>query len=215
MANHSKIAHSAKALFLDLFLAFICSSLFKRVDMKFLFDLFPVILFFIAFKFFGIFTATAVAMVATIAQIIYVKIRHGKVDKMLLMSGVIITVFGGATLLLKDPQFIQWKPTILYWLFTAGLLGAQLFFNKNPIRSLMEKQVNLPDAIWSRLNIAWALLFLALGFLNLYVAYNYSQDAWVDFKLFGITGIMFLFIIIQTVFISKYLPKDDSKGDSE
>lgn len=183
--------------------------------MKFLFDLFPVILFFIAFKFFGIFTATAVAMIATIGQIIYSKIRHGAVDKMLLMSGAIITVFGSATLLLKDPQFIQWKPSILYWLFTAGLLGSQLFFKKNPIRSMMEKQVSLPDAIWSRLNIAWALLFFALGFLNLYVAYNYSQDIWVDFKLFGITGIMFLFIIVQTLFISKYLPKEDSKGDSE
>ena len=183
--------------------------------MKFLFDLFPVILFFIAFKFFGIFAATAVAMIATIAQIIYVRIRHGKVDKMLMMSGVIITVFGGATLSLKDPQFIQWKPTILYWLFTAGLLGSQLFFSKNPIRSLMEKQISLPDLIWARLNVAWALLFLALGFLNLYVAYNFSQDIWVDFKLFGITGIMFLFIILQTVLISKYMPKEESNGDSE
>lgn len=183
--------------------------------MKFLFDIFPVILFFIAFKFFGIFAATAVAMIATIAQIIYVKLRHGTVDKMLLMSGVIITVFGGATLLLKDPKFIQWKPTILYWLFTAGMLGSQLLFNKNPIRSLMEKQISLPDLVWSKLNIAWALLFLALGFLNLYVAYNYSQDIWVDFKLFGITGIMFLFIILQTVFISKYLPKEEPNGGSE
>lgn len=181
--------------------------------MKFLFDLFPVILFFVAFKFFGIFTATAVAIVATIAQIIYVKIRHGVVEKMLLISGVIITVFGGATLLLKDPTFIQWKPSILYWLFAAGLLGAQLFFNKNPMRSMMGKQIQLPDAVWSKLNIAWAMLFVALGFLNLYVAFNYSQDTWVNFKLFGITGIMFVFIIVQTLFISKYLPKEDSKED--
>jgi intracellular septation protein len=181
--------------------------------MKFLFDLFPVILFFIAFKFFGIFAATAVAMIATIAQIIYVKFRHGVVDKMLMISGAIITVFGGATLLLHDPQFIQWKPTILYWLFTAGLLGAQFLFKKNPMRSMMEKQISLPDAIWSRLNIAWALLFLALGFLNLYVADHYSQDTWVNFKLFGVTGIMFVFIILQTILISKYLPKDDSSGD--
>lgn len=183
--------------------------------MKFLFDLFPVILFFIAFKFFGIFAATAVAMAATIAQIIYVKLRHGTVDKMLMMSGVIITIFGGATLLLKDPQFIQWKPTILYWIFTAGLLVSQFLFNKNPIRSLMEKQISLPDMIWAKMNIAWALLFLGLGFLNLYVAYNFSQDIWVDFKLFGITGIMFLFIILQTVFISKYIPKEEPNGDTE
>lgn len=183
--------------------------------MKFLFDLFPVILFFAAFKFFGIFTATAVAMVATLAQILYVKMRHGTVDKMLLMSGIIITVFGGATLLLKDPAFIQWKPSVLYWLFTAGLLGAQFLFNKNPMRVMMEKQIQLPDAIWSKLNIAWAMLFLALGFINLYVAFNYSQDTWVNFKLFGITGIMFGFIIIQTIFISKYLPKEDTNGESE
>jgi intracellular septation protein len=179
--------------------------------MKFLFDLFPVILFFIAFKFFGIFTATAVAIVATIAQIIYCKIRHGVVDKMLLVSGVIITVFGGATLLLKDPTFIQWKPTILYWLFAVSLVGAQLIFKKNPIRSLMEKQISLPDHVWGRLNLAWAILFVALGFLNLYVAFNYSQDTWVNFKLFGITGIMFVFIVLQTLVLSKYLGNEDAK----
>jgi intracellular septation protein len=183
--------------------------------MKFLFDLFPVILFFIAFKFFGIFAATAVAMIATILQIIYVKLRHGTVDKMLLISGVIITVFGGATLLLKDPKFIQWKPSILYWLFSAGILGAQAFFNKNPMRSVMEKQISLPDAIWSKLNIAWGLLFLVLGFLNLYVAYHFSQDIWVDFKLFGITGIMFIFIILQTLIVSKHLPTEESNEDSK
>lgn len=183
--------------------------------MKFLFDLFPVILFFITFKFFGIFAATAVAMAATIGQIIYTKIRHGAVDKMLLMSGAIITVFGGATLLLKDPKFIEWKPSILYWIFTAVLLGSQFIFNKNPMRNMMEKQISLPDAVWSRLNIAWALLFLALGFLNLYVAFNFSQDTWVNFKLFGITGIMFVFIILQTLLISKYLPKEDNKEDGK
>ena len=173
--------------------------------MKFLFDLFPVILFFIAFKFFGIYTATAVAIGATIAQIIYSKLRHGKVDNMLLISGVIITVFGGATLLLKDPTFIQWKPTVLYWLFSLTLLGAQFIFKKNPIRSFMEKQISLPNNVWAKLNLAWALLFIALGILNLYVAFNYSQDIWVDFKLFGITGIMFIFIVIQTLVLSKYL----------
>jgi len=179
--------------------------------MKFLFDLFPVILFFIAFKFFGIYTATAVAILATIAQIIYCKIRHGVVDKMLLVSGVIITLFGGATLLLKDPSFIKWKPTILYWLFSVSLVGSQLIFKKNPIRSLMEKQISLPDAVWNKLNLAWAALFVALGFLNLYVAFNYSENAWVNFKLFGITGIMFVFIIGQTLMLSKYLGQEDKE----
>lgn len=185
--------------------------------MKFLFDLFPVILFFIAFKFFGIYTATAVAIVATVAQIIYSKIRHGKVEKMLMISGVIITIFGGATLLLKDPTFIQWKPTVLYWLFSVVLLSAQFLFKNNLIRSFMEKQITLPDNVWAKLNVAWALLFAALGVLNLYVAFNYSQDTWVDFKLFGITGIMFVFIIGQTLVLSKYLINEntDKNGDAQ
>jgi intracellular septation protein len=176
--------------------------------MKLLFDLFPVILFFIAYKFFGIYAATAVAMVATVGQIIYCKIKHGTVDNMLIISGVLIVVFGGATLFLKDPKFIQWKPTILYWLFGAGLLISQYFFHKNPMRSLMEKQVALPENIWTKINIAWAALFILLGFLNLYVAFNYPEDTWVNFKLFGITGIMFVFIIAQTLLLSKHLPKE-------
>jgi intracellular septation protein len=178
--------------------------------MKFLFDLFPIILFFVAFKFFGIYTATAVAMVATIAQIIYSKIKHGTVEKMLIISGVLIVVFGGATLFLKDPAFIQWKPTVLYWLFSVCLLGAQFIFKKNLMRNLMEKQISLPDNIWSKLNLAWAVLFFVLGCLNLYVAFNYSQDTWVNFKLFGITGIMFVFIILQTLMLAKHLPKDNN-----
>lgn len=176
--------------------------------MKLLFDLFPVILFFIAYKFFGIYAATAVAMVATIAQIIYCKFKHGTVDNMLIISGVLIVVFGGATLFLKDPKFIQWKPTILYWLFGIGLLVSQYFFNKNPMKALMEKQVSLPEAIWSKINWAWAALFILLGFLNIYVAFNYPEDTWVNFKLFGITGIMFVFIILQTILLSKHLPKE-------
>lgn len=176
--------------------------------MKLLFDLFPVILFFITYKFLGIYAATAVAMAATVAQIVYCKIKHGTVDNMLIISGVLIVVFGGATLFLKDPKFIQWKPTILYWLFSVGLLVSQYFFNKNPMKALMEKQVSLPETIWTKLNVAWAALFLVLGFLNLYVAFNYPEDTWVNFKLFGITGIMFVFIIAQTVLLSKHLPKE-------
>lgn len=175
---------------------------------KFFADLFPIILFFVAFKFYNIYVATGVAIVATLGQIIYSKIRHGKVEKMLIISGVLITVFGSATLLLRDPTFIMWKPTVLYWLFAGTLLIAEQFFNKNFIRNLMEQQITLPDSIWKRLNWAWGGFFILLGFANLYVAFNYSQDFWVNFKLFGITGIMFLFIILQTVCIAKYLPKD-------
>lgn len=185
---------------------------------KFLFDLFPIILFFIAFKLYDIYVATAVAIAATLAQIIYSKIRYGKVEKMLIVSGVLITVFGSATLYLKDPDFIKIKPSVLYWLFATTLLGSQFIFKKNLMRNVMEKQINLPDKIWGSLNIAWATLFVVLGFLNLYVAFNYSEDFWVNFKLFGITGIMFAFIIAQTIMLAKYLPQDvdgEQKDKSE
>jgi intracellular septation protein len=172
---------------------------------KFLFDLFPVILFFIAFKFFGIFTATAVAIAATIAQIIYSKIRHGKVEKMLLVSGAIIGILGGVTLLLHDKTYIMWKPTVLYWVLAATLIISNLFFKKNFIQQMMTKMFDAPTSIWNKLNWAWAIFLVLLGFLNLYVAFNYTENAWVNFKLFGVTSIMFIFIIGQTMALKKYL----------
>ena len=173
--------------------------------MKFLFDLFPVILFFIGFKFYGIFVATAIAIGATLALIIYAKIRHGKVEKMLLINGAIISVLGGVTLLLHDKTYIMWKPTVLYWLLAAVLLISNLFFNKNFIQQMMGKMLDAPKTIWTKLNLAWVVFLIILGFVNLYVAFNYSEDTWVNFKLFGVTGVMFLFIIAQTIILKKYL----------
>lgn len=177
--------------------------------MKFLFDLFPVILFFAAYKFADIYVATGVAIGATFMQIAWVYFRHGKVDKMLWVSLGLITVFGGLTLLLHDPTFIKWKPTILYWLFATALLGSALLFGKNLIRTMLEKQVALPEAIWARLNLAWAVFFAVMGLLNLYVAYSYSEPDWVNFKLFGATGLMFVFIIAQGLMLSKYVEEKE------
>lgn len=179
--------------------------------MKFLFDLFPVILFFVAYKFSGIYAATAVAIVATLLQIAWVKYRTGKIEGPLIASGVIIVIFGGATLLLHDENFIKWKPTVLYWLFAAGLYASNLFFRKNLIRGLMEKQISMPDNIWNRLNLAWAVFFAMLGCLNLYVAFNFSTDLWVDFKLFGTMGLMFVFIIAQSVVLNKHMTEKRSE----
>lgn len=179
--------------------------------MKFLFDLFPVILFFVVYKISGIYAATATAIVATIIQIGWAKYRHGKVDGALIASGVVIIVFGGATLLLHDENFIKWKPTVLYWLFAVGLLVANAVFKKNLIRSLMDKQISMPDVIWDKLNLAWALFFTGLGCLNLYVAFNFSTDIWVDFKLFGTMGLMLLFVIGQTLLLSKYMTEKDAE----
>ena len=178
--------------------------------MKFLFDLFPVILFFVVFKTAGIFAATAVAIAATLAQIGWVKFRHGKVDGMLIASGVIVVVFGGATLLLHDETFIKWKPTVLYWLFGATLLGAELFLKKNLIRSVMGQQIDMPEAIWRQLNLAWAVFFILLGFANLYVAFHYATETWVNFKLFGTTGLMVGFVILQSLVLSKHIQEKDT-----
>lgn len=173
--------------------------------MKLLFDLFPVILFFVAFKFQGIYVATAVAIAATVVQIIWTKLRHGKVDTMLWVSFAIIAVFGGATLLLHDETFIKWKPTVLYWLFSAILLVSNVIFKKNLMRALLQEKIALPLHVWHRLNLSWSLFFAALGFVNLYVAFNYSTDAWVNFKLFGFTGFIVIFVLGQSAWLSKYV----------
>lgn len=172
--------------------------------MKFLFDLFPVILFFVVFKTQGIYAATLAAIIATLGQIAWVKFRHGKVDNMLIASGVIIVVFGGATLLLHDETFIKWKPSVLYWLFGGVLFLAEMVWNKNLIREMLKAQIALPEKVWRTLNHAWAAFFVALGVLNLYVAYHFATETWVNFKLFGTTGLMFVFIIAQSLYLSRY-----------
>ena len=180
--------------------------------MKLLFDLFPVILFFIAFKFAGIYVATSVAIAATVVQIAWSKWRHGKIDTMLWVSFVIIAVFGGATLWLHDATFFKLKPTVLYWLFSAILLFANVFFKKNLIRSLLGEKIALPLHVWHRLNLLWSLFFAVLGLLNLYVAFKYSEDAWVNFKLFGFTGLMIVFILGQSAWLARYV--DEKKENN-
>jgi intracellular septation protein len=180
--------------------------------MKLLFDLFPVILFFIVFKVAGVFAATAAAIAATFVQVAWVKYHHGKVDTMLWVSLGIITVFGGATLLLHDETFIKWKPTILYWFFTATLLFSAIFLKKNLMRALLHEKMKLPDFVWHRLNLAWSGFFALLGILNLYVAFNFSTDAWVNFKLFGATGIMLVFILVQAAMLAKHVEEDHKES---
>jgi intracellular septation protein len=176
--------------------------------MKLLFDLFPVILFFVAFKMFNVYVATGTAIVATIAQIGWVKWRHGKVDTMLWVSFAIIAVFGGATLLLHDETFIKFKPTILYWVFAIILLGSNLLLKKNLMRTLLKEKMTLPTKVWNHVNLSWSLFFVLLGVVNLYVAFNFSTDAWVNFKLFGATGMMLVFVLLQAMALSKYVQEE-------
>ena len=174
--------------------------------MKFFFDLFPIILFFVAFKLQGIFVATGVAIGATFAQIGWVYFRRRKVDTMLWISLAIIVVFGGATLLLHDETFIKWKPTVLYWIFASSLAGGQLLLGRNLIRSLLGSQLELPEPAWTRLNWSWTGYFTLMGVLNLWVAYNFSTATWVNFKLFGSLGLTLVFALLQSLLIARYLP---------
>ena len=193
-ANHSKILASQ-----------IDKLIYLKDRMKFFFDLLPVILFFVGFKLYGIFAATAIAIGTTLAMIVYSKIRHGKIEKMLLINGAIISVLGGITLLLHDQTYIMWKPTVLYWLIAFVLLVSNMFFKKNFIQQMMGKMINAPKPIWNKVNLVWVVFLILLGFLNLYVAFNYSLDTWVNFKLFGVTGMIFVFVIAQTIALRKYL----------
>jgi len=178
--------------------------------MKFLFDIFPVVLFFGAFKLYDIYVATAVAIAATFAQIAWTWLRHRKVDNMLWAGLGVIVVFGGATLLLRDETFIKWKPTVVYWLFGAGLAVAA-GFKKNLIRTMMERTIALPDVVWGRLLASWIAFFSVMGALNLFVAYNFSTDAWVNFKLFGGIGLMLAFVVLQALMLARYA--EDRKAD--
>ena len=179
--------------------------------MKFLFDLFPVLLFFVAFKFWGIYTATAVAMAATLCQVGWSWLRHRKVDTMLWVSLSIIVIFGGATLWLHDETFIKWKPTVLYWLFSIILLGADILFRRNLIRAMMEKQLTLPAPVWRNLNLSWAAFFVVMGAVNLYVAFHFPTETWVNFKLFGATGLMLVFIVAQGLLLSRHIEHEEKK----
>ncbi len=178
--------------------------------MKLLFDFFPIILFFIVFKLAGIYAATAVTIAATFAQIGWVWFKHRKVEPMLWMSLGVVVVFGGATLIFHNDTFIKWKPTVLYWLFAAILSGAQLLQGKNLMRVLMGKQMRLPDAIWNKVNWSWVAFFGLMGVLNIAIAYNFSTDLWVDFKLFGSLVLTLLFVIGQSLLLSKHMKLDEN-----
>ena len=177
--------------------------------MKLLLDFFPIILFFAAFKLWGIYVATAVAIVATIGQIGWLRWRTGKVEPMQWLSLGVIVLFGGATLLAHSETFIKWKPTVLYWLMGGALLAGQLLWRKNLLKSLMGAQMSLPDEAWRMMNWSWATFFSVMGVINLWVAYSFDTDTWVNFKLFGGIGLMVLFVLGQALYLSRYMKAEE------
>ena len=175
----------------------------KILNMKFLYELFPVVLFFIFYKIYDIYIATAALMFATYMQIIIAHFLKKKIEKILIFTAVVVTIFGGMTIFFQDNAFIMWKPSIIYWVIGAGIVIADKFYDKNLVKISLSSQVKLANKYWTNLSLSTASFFIFLGFLNIYVAQNFTEDTWVNFKLFGMTGLLFIYVILMGLYITK------------
>ena len=186
--------------------------------MKLLLDFFPIVLFFGAFKIWGIFVATTVAIVATLLQLAWMRYRTGRTEPMQWLSLGVSVLCGGATLIAQDETFIKWKPTVLYWAMGGALLVGQVFFRRNWLQSLMKNQMALPDHAWRVMLWSWCGFFALMGALNLWVAYHFDTDTWVNFKLFGGMGLMLVFVLAQAMYLGRHMDteaKDTEAKDTE
>lgn len=183
--------------------------------MKLLLDFLPIVVFVAVYKYTNdIITATAVLIPATAIAIAYSWIKERKIEKMQLVTLVLVVLLGGATVVFQDKAFIQWKPSIVNWLFAVAFLGSQFIGKKTIIERMMGSQISLSKQIWRTLNIAWVIFFSAMGIINLYVAFNFSESTWVNFKLFGMLGLTLVFIIAQGLYIAKHSDKStDESGN--
>ena len=186
--------------------------------MKFLYDFFPVVLFFVAYKTYDIFIATGVIIIASLIQVGFSWMKHRKIEKMHIVTLVLVLVLGGATILLHDENFIKWKPTVVNWLFAAVFLGSHFIGKRTIIQRMLDSNISLPSPIWPRLNMLWTGFFIIMGVANLYVAFYFAPeltaqertDLWVDFKLFGMMGLTFVFVILQAIYLARYIQESDS-----
>jgi intracellular septation protein len=216
----------------------LCFALFSdyQTFMKQLFDFFPILLFFIIYKFYldlpddlilsvnamfpfmniqpgeakhAIYLATLTAILATAVQVALTALISKKVEKMHIITLILLVVFGGATLLLKDPVFIKWKPTAINWLFAIVFLGSQFIGQKPLVQRMMSHALEIDDSsVWKRLNLAWVTFFIFSGIANLIVAFNFSEEIWVDFKLFGLMGLTLLFVVGQAFYLARFIPSE-------
>ncbi|OSM01554.1 septation protein A [Magnetofaba australis] len=181
--------------------------------MGMLFELLPVAAFFGVYKLYGIYAATLTLIILVALQCLFQWIRHGQVSTMLKITFWLVLGFGGATLILRNPQFIMWKPTILQWLLALGFIGTGLFTDKPLTQRMLGAQVRMDEIHWRRLNVAWALFLTFSGGLNLLVAYSFSEATWVNFKLFGLMGLMLLFVMAQTAYIMRVAhPEEEAEA---
>ncbi len=172
---------------------------------KLLFDFLPIMLFFIAFKLFDIYIATGVAIAASALQLLLHWYKHKRFEKMHVITFIMIAVLGSATLLLHNELFIKWKPTAINWVFALLFAGSHIFAKRPFIAHLLAKQITLPDAIWTRLNLLWIVFFTAIGAINLFVVYHFDTQTWVNFKLFGMLGLTFVFVLLQSLYLSRHM----------
>jgi len=194
------------------------------IAMKMLFDYFPIIVFFAVFKFLtgddssgevikeAMIMATKAGIAASFLQVVLYWIKTRKFEKMHLISLALIIVFGSITIALDDPLYIKWKTTILEWVFALVFLGSQYIGKKNLVHRMMGSVIEAPDNVWRNLNFAWAGFFTLMGFVNLYVIYNFSDAFWVDFKLFGMLGMTLVFVIAQGLFMAKYVIQEEESN---
>ena len=182
--------------------------------MKFLFDFFPILLFFVAYKMYDIYVATAVAIVAAAVQTGSYWLKHRRFENMHLVTFGLLLVFGGLTIALRDPTFIKWKPTVINWLFAAVFIGSHWVGDRPLVERMMSHALQAPRTVWMRLSWMWIMFFAGIGVLNLYVAFNFAEETWVNFKLFGILGITFAFVIAQAFYLSRYVQQENAEEES-
>jgi len=176
--------------------------------MHLFYEICPVVLFFSAFKMHDIYVATVVGIVSTFLQVILTRLYTKKWDNKQLITLSVFLVFGGMTLYFHNPIFIKWKPTVVFWVFSIALIVSQLFTQKPLIQRLMEgmfENKQIPKNVWTKLNVVWTLFFIVLGTINLYVAYQFSNDAWVNFKLYGVTSSLIAISLFQALYLLRYM----------
>ena len=170
-------------------------------------DFMPAIVFFAVYKMYDIFYATAALIIITIAQVIFEYIKHRKIPHMQIAIAVLVVVFGGMTLYFHDEEFIKWKVSIVNWVIGIGFVATTYLMKQTPVEKLMASSMDLPHSKWKILNNVWGIYFIVLGFVNIAVAYYFSTEVWMNFKLFGIIGLTFIFLIAQSIYLSKHIKK--------
>jgi len=179
-----------------------------------IFEYLPLVIFFVFYKFGDLYWATGSLIITSALQILYYVVKKQPIPKRNWVFFALIAIFGGLTIFFHDDTFIKWKVTIINALFSIALVVSNSFFNKNLIKELMGESLPLPEKIWGKLNLAWAIFFLVCAILNIYIAYNFSLETWVNFKVFGLMGLTFVFAISTVFALYKYLPQEENEPES-